>query len=128
MSIIEHFAETKNANRKLVSYYKKKKLDKHIDLFVLLEKDIRLYFGIFVDFFAQHGIIIDVNKKGYSVYINEDNADFDEKVRWLFDEIDGVPYIAKEYNKKQIVNKKTSTVIKDNMQDAIITAMKWLDT
>lgn len=129
MSIIKEFSTTKNANKKLVSYYKKKKLDEHIDMFILLEKDIRLYYGIFVDFFAQYGIIIDVNKKGYSVYVNDDNKEYQSKAKdWLFDYEDGCPYIAKKYSQKPIVNKKVSTVIKENMHNAIVTAMKWLDT
>ncbi len=128
-NILKALEKTKNANKKLVTYYKKKKLNEQIDLFKLLEKDIRLYYGIFVDFFANHGIIIDVNKKGYSVYVNDDNKEYQSKAKdWLFDYEDGCPYIAKEYLQKPIVNKKISTVIKANMFNAIITAMKWLNT
>ena len=52
--ILKELSKTSKANKLLVTYYRKKGLEETIDLFVLLEKDVRIYYGVFVDFFANH--------------------------------------------------------------------------
>tara|TARA_R110002096_G_scaffold517_7_gene3052 strand:+ start:4591 stop:4974 length:384 start_codon:yes stop_codon:yes gene_type:complete len=125
--ILKELSKTSKANKLLVTYYRKKGLEETIDLFVLLEKDIRIYYGVFVDFFANHGIILDVNKKGYCVYVNSDNIEYNGKAKeWLFDYEDGRHYITKKYLEEH-TDKKISTIIKLNMKKAILKAMEWLN-
>tara|TARA_R100001463_G_scaffold135869_1_gene199945 strand:- start:57 stop:443 length:387 start_codon:yes stop_codon:yes gene_type:complete len=126
--ILAELSETAKANKLLVTYYQDKKLNEIIDLFVLLEKDISLYYGIFVDFFANHGIIIDINKKGYSIYVNNDNKEYQSKAKdWLFDYEDGCPYIDKNYLNDNQIKEEISDRIKLNMKTVILKAMKWLN-
>ena len=125
--ILKELSKTSKTNKLLVTYYRKKGLEETIDLFVLLEKDVRIYYGVFVDFFANHGIILDVNKKGYSIYVNKDNKEYQSKAQeWLFDYEDGRHYITKKYSQEHN-DKKISTIIKFNMKEAILKAMEWLN-
>lgn len=124
----------KEANKKLVAYYngiQNTELAATIDLFKLLEKDIRLYYGVFVDFLAWYGIIIDVNADGFSVYVNSDNEQYNSAGKdFLFDVIDGTYYIAHCYttkNNHDLSNIPTNFRVQYNMYCAILRAMSWLN-
>lgn len=133
--ILKGLEETDNANEMLVSYYngiQNIDLANTIELLDLLRKDIRLYYGVFVDFFFWYGIIIDVNTKGYSVYVNENNKEYNSPARdFLFDEINGDYYIAHSYitkgNHHIPKDIPLNCVVQYHMYCAITRTMKWLN-
>lgn len=139
LNILKALSNTTQANKKLVNYYNNihnVSLAAQIDLFKLLERDIRLVYGVFVDFFSYYGIIIDVNHLGYSIYVTDDNETFKEVLNnssareFLFDYKDGVFYIARKYTTERthdLTDVPLNAQIQYNMYEAIVCAMKWLN-
>ncbi len=140
-NILQALKGTKKANKMLSEYYTGTQDNNIVELFILLgwskkqnkkvKYDIRLCYGVFVVFLSTHGILIDVNTKGYSVYVNETNKEYQGKGRdFLFEQIEGNYYIAHKYITKNnyiIPKRKVPYAIQYNMFNAIVDAMVWLN-
>lgn len=129
--IISYLAKTGNANKKFKTYYESIRNQDvlKVPLKRLLQIDIRYSYGIFLDFFHWHNIILDVNTKGFSAYLIKYSEDIP---KFVFEEYEGDFYIARRYI--TLNNYKIPTEIQNNylslqynMYQGIIAVMQYIN-
>lgn len=134
-TLLNDLGNYSKANKKLVNYYNSISNNHSytLDVFDLLQNDIRYCYGVFLDFFFHYGIIMDVNRYGYSLYLVD--ITIQDKFPYppfFYSRFDGNTYIARKYTTLRNYKVPKSTfqskrVIQYNMRKAILDGMTFLN-